>query len=210
MPDCSAFDSELLDAVKQLDFETVARLIRDGANPNARDGDYRTALATAAAKGSIRIAGLLLDAGAAIEEGSRFKTPYEIAKKRGLDAMAEYLAERGADTNPPPISLPPDPVQHELRRRRWAVRLGLCPDQLPPAGTFPPDWLSSRIDSQEEIERLSQMGPYISDFMAKMRPGDELWFWEVPREQWAGNCWRYGYVIIRDNTTVADLPLIIV
>ena len=89
----------LLDAVRRGDVAAVRSLLRDGADPNAAQGDGLTALHVAAQKGSLGIARLLLDAGAAAHAKTRIGgyTPLHLAAQGAHTALVGALLEAGAD-----------------------------------------------------------------------------------------------------------------
>lgn len=42
-------------------------------------------------------------------------------------------------------------------------------------------------------------------FLAKLRPGDELWFYQMPQEYWEELMGHQGYVIVRKGRIVAQV-----
>lgn len=93
-----AFADDIHRAARDGDADEVARLLADGADPDATDRAGYTALHYAAQSGSIEIAGLLLDAGADIEAkaGTRDATPLELANSSREREMESFLKNRGA------------------------------------------------------------------------------------------------------------------
>jgi len=79
--------------------ETVARLLREGADPGARNRDGSTPLAVAALLGRTRAAGLLIRAGADIDARSADgSTPLHTAAFFGRAGTVARLVQAGADT----------------------------------------------------------------------------------------------------------------
>src|SRR5262245_26398696 len=88
----------LLRAVQSDDRATVARLIHEPANVNAREQDGATALAWAAMRSNIAIAELLLKAGADPNLTNEMGVgPLSLAIANGSAAMAELLLQNGAE-----------------------------------------------------------------------------------------------------------------
>lgn len=89
------------DAATSGDVEQVRSLLAQGADVNDAQGDGMTALHWAAERGDVRLAELVLSAGADLEAGTRIGayTPLHIASKGAHMAVVERLLEAGADAN---------------------------------------------------------------------------------------------------------------
>jgi hypothetical protein len=84
----------------------------------------------------------------------------------------------------------------------------------------PPEWMKRRLSFREaeaemdkehrRVERLPGAGRYPRatteerwlSFKAGAMPGDELWYYDSPREDWMGFCGRRGYAIVRGGVAV--------
>jgi ankyrin repeat protein len=87
-------------AAKNVDRDEVARLIKQGANVNATEGDGSTALHWASYRDDVAIADQLLRAGANAHVANDLgATPLWAACSNGSDAMVRRLLEAGADPN---------------------------------------------------------------------------------------------------------------
>jgi ankyrin repeat protein len=94
-----AMGGELNDAVKAGDLPRIEVLIASGANVNERDF-VGTPLHTAAALGSVKIAKLLIDAGADLEGiGIGQSHPLHAAARNNRAVVAAYLIQRGAQVD---------------------------------------------------------------------------------------------------------------
>lgn len=93
--------SEIVEAARKGDLETVRAMVESGGDVNAAQGDGMTALHWAAEHDHTGIAMVLLDAGADLEVGTRIGhyTPLHVASKRGSVAVGRLLIEAGADVN---------------------------------------------------------------------------------------------------------------
>jgi ankyrin repeat protein len=92
-------DVPLIEAVQRGDVGAVRTLLRQGADPNAAQGDGLTALHIAAETGQLEITRLLLDAKAAVDARSRLGgyTPLHLAARSGQTAVTRALLDAGAD-----------------------------------------------------------------------------------------------------------------
>ncbi|MFP6839888.1 MAG: ankyrin repeat domain-containing protein [Pseudohongiellaceae bacterium] len=99
----TSFDSELIEATRSADLETVARLVTDGSDLNEVTGDGMTAVHWAADLGHISILELLLDAGAEVNPTTRIGsyTPLHLASSQANSAIVKKLLEAGADVSAP-------------------------------------------------------------------------------------------------------------
>jgi ankyrin repeat protein len=97
----TSFASELIEATRSADVETVDRLITDGSNLNEVTGDGMTAVHWAAQLGHISILELLLDAGAEVNPTTRIGsyTPLHLASSQANSSIVEKLLGGGADVN---------------------------------------------------------------------------------------------------------------
>jgi ankyrin repeat protein len=91
----------IADAAMQGDVATVRRLIAEGVNVNAAQGDGMTALHWAAERGDSIMANLLLRAHANVKAVTRIGnyTPLHIAGKSGSGAVVRALLKAGSDPN---------------------------------------------------------------------------------------------------------------
>ncbi|MSR35277.1 MAG: ankyrin repeat domain-containing protein [Gemmatimonadetes bacterium] len=89
----------LLEATKRGDLATVRSLLRDGADPNAAQGDGLTALHLAAQDGKLEIAKVLLGAGAKVTATTRIGayTPLHLASAGAHEGVVRALLDAGAD-----------------------------------------------------------------------------------------------------------------
>ena len=96
-----ADDGPIIDATKRGDVEEVQALIQQGADVNEAYGDGMTALHWAAERGDLRVAEVLIAAGASVEAGTRIGhyTPLHIAAKAGRPEVVAALIEAGVDVN---------------------------------------------------------------------------------------------------------------
>ena len=90
---------EIVEAARQGDAATLERLVEEGADVNAVRGDGMTALHFAAEQGNVEGVGILLQAGARVEMGTRIGDyrPLHLASRGGHVAVARSLVEAGAD-----------------------------------------------------------------------------------------------------------------
>ncbi|MCY4571828.1 MAG: ankyrin repeat domain-containing protein [Gemmatimonadetes bacterium] len=91
--------SPVADAAQRGDLDAVRRLLRDGADVNAPQGDGMTALHWAAERGDGPLCEVLLYAGARVDAGTRIGhyTPLHLAARAGSVALVEMLMEAGSD-----------------------------------------------------------------------------------------------------------------
>ena len=98
----AAADAPLFDAVEAGDAGAVERLLADGVSVQTAEIDGTTALHWAAHHDRLHIAGLLLDAGAAVDATNRYGvTPLALASVNGSTPMIARLLEARADPNLP-------------------------------------------------------------------------------------------------------------
>ena len=98
--DTQLLDAQLLDAVKAGDQAAVRALIEDGADVNAGEADGTTPLHWAAYSSDLKIAELLVAAGAIPTIANRYGVqPLSIAAVGGNAALIELLLVAGADPN---------------------------------------------------------------------------------------------------------------
>ena len=98
--DPQALDTQLLDAVRAGDQAAVGSLIDDGADVNAGEADRTTPLHWAAYSSDLKIAELLVAAGAIPTIANRYGVqPLSIAAVGGNAALIELLLVAGADPN---------------------------------------------------------------------------------------------------------------
>lgn len=92
-------DSPVADAAQRGDLDAVRRLLRDGADVNAPQGDGMTALHWAAERGDGPLCEVLLYAGARVDAGTRIGhyTPLHLAARAADAAVAEMLLQAGSD-----------------------------------------------------------------------------------------------------------------
>ncbi|MGI9628832.1 MAG: ankyrin repeat domain-containing protein [Longimicrobiales bacterium] len=81
------------------DVERVTVLLRSGADVNAAQGDGMTALHWAASRGDLRLARMLIQAGANLDAGTRIGryTPLHVAAKEAASEVARALIAAGGD-----------------------------------------------------------------------------------------------------------------
>ena len=96
-----AIDSPVADAAQQGDLDAVRRLLREGADVNAPQGDGMTALHWAAERGDASLCEVLLYAGARVDAGTRIGhyTPLHLAARAANEAVLGLLLRAGSDPN---------------------------------------------------------------------------------------------------------------
>jgi len=94
-------DAPVADAAARGDLEAVRRLLREGADVNASQGDGMTALHWAAERGDAELADVLLYAGARVDAGTRIGhyTPLHLASRGAGATVVEVLLDAGSDPN---------------------------------------------------------------------------------------------------------------
>jgi FOG: Ankyrin repeat len=92
-------ETALLNAVSNGYTEIVKALIAAKADVALRNAYDFNAFTSAVAAGNQEIAGLLLDAGSKIDDGTSGLTPLAFAASSGNTEMIRFLAARGADVN---------------------------------------------------------------------------------------------------------------
>jgi ankyrin repeat protein len=95
-------DAPVADAAMRGERDEVRRLLGEGADVNAAQGDGMTALHWAAANGDIELARILLPARPALEATTRIGsyTPLHLASRAGHAALVGALLRAGANPNP--------------------------------------------------------------------------------------------------------------
>ena len=93
--------SPVADAAMEGDFDTVRGLLKQGVDVNAAQGDGMTALHWASLKGDVKMADMLLYAGANVKARTRLGafSPLFLAAKSGSADMVEALLKASADAN---------------------------------------------------------------------------------------------------------------
>ena len=91
----------MADAAERGDLEAVRRLLREGADVNAAQGDGMTALHWAAERGDGEMGEVLIYAGARVDAGTRIGhyTPLHLAARSAHAAMVELLLRAGSDAD---------------------------------------------------------------------------------------------------------------
>jgi uncharacterized protein len=96
----AATDLRLIEAVRNLDPDTVKLLVAQHVDVNAAQPDGSTALAWAAFIDDREIADVLLSAGAKVNTASEYgETPLTLAAANGDAALVKELLQAGADAN---------------------------------------------------------------------------------------------------------------
>lgn len=98
-PATPAPDAPVADAAQRGDLEAVRRLLRDGADVNAAQGDGMTALHWAAERGDRELGEVLIYAGARVDAGTRIGhyTPLHLAARAAHGRVVGLLLEAGSD-----------------------------------------------------------------------------------------------------------------
>lgn len=97
--DTQSKETALSNAVKRGHVDIVKALLAAKADVSLRDIFDFNVFTTAVAAGHQEVAGLLLDAGAKINDGMSGLSPLAFAASSGNTEMIRFLAERGADVN---------------------------------------------------------------------------------------------------------------
>ena len=92
-------DRALLDAARRGDVAAVKAALKEGADPNAAQGDGLTGLHLAAQSGNLEVAKVLLGAGAKVEAKTRIGayTPLHLASEGAHTTVVRALLDAGAD-----------------------------------------------------------------------------------------------------------------
>ena len=99
VPSALAFDSPVANAAQRGDLDEVRRLLREGADVNAPQGDGMTALHWAAERGDESLCEVLLYAGSRVDAGTRIGhyTPLHLAARAANAAVVGMLLQAGSD-----------------------------------------------------------------------------------------------------------------
>ena len=135
-------------------YDVVRELILAGARVNETDGEGFTALHRAAYRGNLAVADLLLRHGADVNAVRAYKnfygkyteTPLEVAYKRGMFRVAEFLTSMGADT--------PDNLK-SLKQMGEMERLRDYYDKYPK----PPNYTDAEWDKEVHRRIMRQVNP---------------------------------------------------
>ena len=135
-------------------YDVVRELILAGARVNERDGEGYAALHRAAYRGNLAVADLLLRHGADVNAvrayknffGEHAETPLEVAYKRGMFRVAEFLTSMGADT--------PDNLK-SLKQMGEIERLKDYYDKYPK----PPNYTEAEWDKEVHRRIMRQVNP---------------------------------------------------
>lgn len=94
-------DAPVADAAMRGDLEAVKYLVNQGANVNVAQGDGMTALHWAAVHDHADLVGILAEAGAKLEAGTRIGgyTPLHVASREGSAAAVKALLAAGANVH---------------------------------------------------------------------------------------------------------------
>ena len=97
--DALVADAPVADAAQRGDLDAVRRLLRDGADVNAAQGDGMTALHWAAERGDLALGEVLLYAGARVDAGTRIGhyTPLHLAARAAHEPVVKLLLQAGSD-----------------------------------------------------------------------------------------------------------------
>jgi hypothetical protein len=69
--------------------------------------------------------------------------------------------------------------------------------------TMDPSWLKRRL-TVTEAEQMVRDDILASELLAEMRPGDELWEYDSPKEDWDRYMGSSGFVLVRDGIVVSS------
>ncbi len=95
-----SLDDRLVVAVFLEDVDEVRALLEEGASPEARDEEARTALLAAVSAANVELARVLLEAGAEPNaRGADGSTPLHVAAQRRALDLVWLLVRHGADVN---------------------------------------------------------------------------------------------------------------
>ncbi|MCB1158476.1 MAG: ankyrin repeat domain-containing protein [Leptospiraceae bacterium] len=91
-------DIHVMQAVRDSDYETLQKILKDKANPDAKDSMERTALMIAARDNNLKAAKILILAGADVNIKNRTegKTALIYAATYGYEKMVKLLLKKGA------------------------------------------------------------------------------------------------------------------
>ncbi len=98
--DEDTLENPLHRAAEKGDLREVKRLIKEGANVNARNGDGSTPLHKAAQKGHLKVVKYLIRKGADVNAKDRYGyTPLHLSVSEDHEDVVAYLVKMGADVN---------------------------------------------------------------------------------------------------------------
>lgn len=113
-PATPAPDAPVADAAQRGDLDAVRRLLRDGADVNAAQGDGMTALHWAAERGDRELGEVLIYAGARVDAGTRIGhyTPLHLAARAAHGPIVDLLLEAGSDPDARTTNSGTSPLHH--------------------------------------------------------------------------------------------------
>jgi cytochrome c len=127
-------DAPLVPAVGKRNTELIKLLLNYGANPNSVIGT-QTALHLAVERGCFDCVKALVEAGAdvnAVTSNGLYRTPLHIAKRRGLDEVADYLLTHGVIIpKPEPISPKLAAADVQKGQAVFEANCGRCHSAIP-------------------------------------------------------------------------------
>jgi hypothetical protein len=191
-------EPNVIDAVKRDDFDSLERLISEGADVNYQDEHGWTPVSWAAGKGDARMVKLLLDSGADVSLACKAgRTPLMIARAAGRPEAAQLLtaAEKARGGRNAPGQSPAycrHYLMGDLRNwENWPAQQG---DPLRASAREARNGKEARSLSDDEIVYLHQ------DFTVtrSVWPGEDVVFDEVTPE-WVEFCRRSLNFSIPEN-----------
>jgi hypothetical protein len=73
--------------------------------------------------------------------------------------------------------------------------------------TLPIEGLSRRASNAEVVLRRFGDGGLLAEFVAAMKPGDEIRKFNSPRQAWRRMAGRFGYALVRDGKPMGRVVL---